>query len=397
MLTMKESLRWFGPDDPVSLGDIRQCGCQGVMTSLHHLPYGEAWPREEIAKRKDQLAQHKLEWLAVESVPVSESIKTRSGNFHHHIDNYKLTIRNLGAAGIDTVIYNFMPVLDWVRTDMAYKLDDGTESLLFEPVTFAVFDIHILERKGARKDFTPEVQGKAAEMYDSMSDQEKAALERTIIDVFPGMDFDLSIQDIREMLAAYDNIDREELTENLRLFLQEIIPACEESGVRMAIHVDDPPFSVLGLPRIVSTESDLEAIIRMVDSPANGICFCTGSLSAREDNDLPGMIERLGHRLNALHLRSTQRNPDGSFYEANHLEGSVDMAAVVKAALREMRQRKINGRTDWQLTFRPDHGHTMLDDLDKPPLKTPGYTAIGRLRGLSELRGLQHGIASSIE
>jgi len=394
MVLMKESMRWFGPNDSVSLRDIKQCGCDGVMTSLHHIAYGECWPQEEITKRKAELAEHKLEWLVVESVPVSEAIKTRSGDFERHIENYKLTIRSLGAEGLNTVIYNFMPVLDWIRTDMAYKLDDGTECLLFDPVKFAIFDIHILKRPGAKHDFRPEIQDKAAALFESMTDQEKAGFEQTIIDVFPGMDFSFSIQDIRDMLATYDHIDRDKLTENLKLFLQEVIPVCEQSGVRMAIHSDDPPFSVLGLPRIVSTESDMSSIIKMIDSPANGICFCTGSLSPRKDNDLPEMVERLGYRINAMHLRSTQRNPDGSFYEANHLEGSVNMAAVVRAALEEMVLRKNNGRTDWQLTFRPDHGHTMLDDLNKPPLKTPGYTAIGRLRGLSELRGLQHGLSS---
>lgn len=385
-------MRWFGPGDSVGLRDIRQCGCDGVMTSLHHMAYGALWSCEEIAKRKAEIEAEGLKWLAVESVPVSEAIKTRSGEFALHIKNYKQTIRNLGTAGIDTVIYNFMPVLDWIRTDMAYTLPDGTQTLFFDPVKFAVFDIHILQRPGAEEAFSSDVREKAAELFESMSEDERSAFEATIIDVFPGMDFSFTLDDIRAMLATYDTISREQLIENLKLFLNEIIPVCEEVGVRMAIHADDPPFPVLGLPRIVSTEADLRSIVGLVDSPANGICFCTGSLSPRADNDLPGMVERLGHRINAMHLRSTQRNADGSFYEANHLEGSVDMAAVVKAALDEMAKRKAAGRTDWQLTFRPDHGRTMLDDLQKPPLKTPGYTCIGRLRGLSELRGLQLGL-----
>lgn len=394
MILLNESMRWFGPNDPVSLRDIRQCGCAGVMSSIHHIGYGEPWSREEIAKHKAEIESEKLKWLAVESVPVSEAIKTRTGNFEKHIDNYKQTIRNLGAEGIDTVIYNFMPVLDWIRTDMAYELPDGTQSLLYDPVKFAVFDIHLLRRPGAENDFTSEVQEKAGRLFESMTEEERKAFEATIIDVFPGMHFKFTLDDIRAMLATYDDIDRFQLLENLKLFLQEIIPVCEESGVRMAIHADDPPFPVLGLPRIVSTESDLKKITGLIDSPANGICFCTGSLSPREDNDLPGMVGRLGERINAFHFRSTQRNPDGSFYEANHLEGSVDMPAVMKAALNEMRKRKDAGREDWQITFRPDHGKIMLDDLKKPPLKTPGYTAIGRLRGLSEIRGLQLGLQS---
>jgi mannonate dehydratase len=394
MLLMKETMRWFGPNDPVSLRDIRQCGWEGVMTSLHHIPYGEVWSREAIALRKAELAEEHLAWLAVESVPVSEAVKTRSGDYLRHIENYKQTIRNLGAEGIDTVIYNFMPVLDWIRTDMAYALPDGSQTLHFDPVKFAVFDIHLLKRPGAEQDFSPAVCEKAQRMHAAMSDGDKRAFEATIIDVFPGMDFNFTLDDIRALLASYDRIDRDQLTDHLRLFLQAVIPVCEEAGVRMAIHPDDPPFSVLGLPRIVSTESDLRAIVAVVDSPANGICFCSGSLSVRDDNDLPGMVERLGARINAMHLRSTQRNPDGSFYEADHLGGSVDMAGVVRAALHEMERRTRAGRKDVQLMFRPDHGRVMLDDLKKPPLKTPGYTCIGRLRGLAEIRGLQMGLRS---
>jgi mannonate dehydratase len=392
MLLMKETMRWFGPNDPVSLRDIRQCGCEGVMTSLHHIPYGELWTREEIATRKAELAAENLTWLAVESVPVSEAIKTRTGAFERHIENYMQTIRNLGAEGIETVIYNFMPVLDWIRTDMAYRLADGSQTLFFDPVKFAIFDIHMLKRPGAENDFSPEICAKATALFETMSVMERCEFVSTIIDVFPGMDFNFTLDDIRGLLAGYDAIDRDQLIMHLKLFLEEVIPVCEEAGVRMAIHADDPPYPVLGLPRIVSTESDLKHILDMIDSPSNGICFCTGSLSPREDNELPGMVERLGYRINAMHLRSTQRNPDGSFFEADHLGGSVDMPAVVQAALREMARRKAEGRKDCQLVFRPDHGRTMLDDLKKPPLKTPGYTCIGRLRGLSEIRGLQLGL-----
>lgn len=367
------------------------------MTSLHHIPYGDAWSRTEIAARKAALAEHHLEWTAVESVPVSEAIKTRSGDFLQHIENYKETIRALGAEGISVVIYNFMPVLDWIRTDMAFGLDDGSECLSFDPVRFAAFEMYILERAGAEEGYSEEQIKKAEHFYRELSDEECAAFERSIIDVFPGVDLGMSIADVRAMLAPYADIDLDRLRTHLRLFLEEVIPVCEEAAVKMAIHPDDPPFAVLGLPRLARNEKDLMEIIAMVDNPANGICFCSGSLSPREDNDLPGMVERLGHRIHVFHLRSTQRNSDGSFYESGHLDGAVDMFAVVKAALVEMKKRKAAGRKDWCLSFRPDHGRRMLDDLKKPRLRTPGYDCIGRMKGLSEIRGLQTGISRMME
>lgn len=394
MQLMKESMRWFGPDDPVSLRDIRQCGCSGVITALHHIPYGELWTPCEIATRKAALADCGLEWTAAESVPVSEDIKTRTGDFERHIENYKETIRNLGAVGVDVVIYNFMPVLDWVRTDLSFKLDDGTDCLRFDPVHFAAFEIYLLKRPDAEKEYTPEQLRKADLFFKSLTPEESAAFERSIIDVFPGVRWDLNLQDVRDMLARYNKIDRDGLKRHLKLFLQEIIPVCEEVGVRMAIHPDDPPFSVMGLPRIVCCEEDVVDIYGMADSLANGLCFCAGSFSARAENDLPQMVKRLGHRIHALHLRSTKRNDDGSFYEADHLGGSVDMCALVQAVLLEISKRKAAGRADWQLSFRPDHGHVMLDDQGKRVSLTPGYPCIGRLRGLSEIRGLQLGIAS---
>ena len=396
MPTMKETFRWFGPDDPVTLSDIKQCGCTGVMTALHHIAYGEPWPRVEIAKRKQALSEYGLEWSAVESVPVSEAIKTRTGNYEEHIEHYKTSIRNLGTEGIDTVIYNFMPVLDWVRTNMAFPLEDGTQSMHFDPVRFAAFELYLLKREGAQDDYTPEQIQLATQFYDSLDADELKVFEQSIIDVFPGMDFGFTLQDVRDMLALYDSIDREQLTEHLNLFLEEVLPVCHEAGVRMAIHPDDPPYSILGLPRIVSCEADIQSIMDLHNTPANGLCFCTGSYSSRADNVLPEMISRWGHRINAVHLRSTQRNPDGSFYEANHLEGSMDMYTVVKAMLTEMQERKKAGRADWQLAFRPDHGHTMLDDLKKPLTPTPGYSCIGRLRGLAEIRGLQTGISRAM-
>ncbi|MCU0858531.1 MAG: mannonate dehydratase [Pontiellaceae bacterium] len=393
---MKSTLRWFGPSDPVSLNDIRQCGCEGVITSLHHIAYGEVWPRHEIAARKQMLAEYGLEWTAVESVPVSEEIKLRNGNYVQHIENYKETLRNLAAEGLDLVIYNFMPVLDWVRTDMAYRLPDGTESLYYDPVHFAAFEIYLLKRPGAEQNCSPEQLKKAEQFFQSLDPAGAEAFEKTIIDVFPGVSMGLTLQDIRDRLAKYDGIDHARLQNHLKCFLQEVIPVCEETGIRMAIHPDDPPFSILGLPRIVSCEADIQALLAMADSPANGVCCCAGSFSARGDNDLPGMIRRYGSRFHVFHLRSTQRNADGSFYEASHLGGSVDMYAVVKEILLEMKRRKEAGRSDWRLAFRPDHGLTMLDDLRKPPLKTPGYHCIGRLRGLSEIRGLQLGISRSL-
>ncbi len=396
MVAMKETFRWFGPGDPVSLADIKQCGCTGVITSLHHIAYGEPWSRAEIAKRKVELAAYNLEWTAVESVPVSESIKTRTGDYARHIENYKTSLRNLGMEGVEVVIYNFMPALDWVRTNMDFELDDGTKSMHFDPIRFAAFELYLLKRKGAENDYSPEQLEQAKRFFEALDADGVKRFERNIIDVFPGMDFDFTIQDVRDMLSCHDTIDHEKLKKHLKLFLEEIIPVCEEAGVRMSIHPDDPPFSILGLPRIVSCEADIQEIMGMYDSPANGLCFCTGSYSARADNDLPGMIDRWGHRINVMHLRSTQRNTDGSFYEANHLEGSVDMYAVVKAVLSEMKKRKDAGHADWQLAFRPDHGHTMLGDLKKPTTPTPGYSCIGRMRGLAEIRGLQMGIARAM-
>lgn len=397
MIALKETLRWFGPDDPVSPADLRQCGCAGVMTALHHIPYGEPWPREQIAARKAELEKYGLEWVVAESVPVSEAIKTRTGDFARHLENYKTTLRNLAHEGIGVTVYNFMPVLDWIRTDMAHSLDDGSECLHFDPIRFAAFEIHILGRSGAEKDYCPELLEKAEAFYRGLSESEAAAFETSIINVFPGVDLGLSINDIRALLKPYREIDREQLKEHLKLFLDDVIPVCEETGICLAIHPDDPPFALLGLPRIACNEPDLQAILQMNDSPANGICFCTGSLSPCEENDLAGMVMRMGNRINAFHLRSIQRNADGSFHESGHLNGSTDLFPVVKAALAEMHRRQTNGRPDWQIPFRPDHGRRMLDDLKKPPLKTPGYDCIGRLQGLAELRGLQAGIAGMLE
>jgi len=394
-LAMMETFRWYGPDDPVSLRYIKQCGCEGVMTSLHHIPYGEVWPRDEIKKRKLEVEAAGLKWESVESLPVHEDIKTRTNRFERFVENYKISLKNLGAESIETVIYNFMPVLDWVRTDMSHELEDGSRCLHFDPVRFAAFEIHLLKREGAEENYSSEQLKKAEEFFESMSDKERSCFEKTIIDVFPGCRLNLSIEDVREMLSRYSNIDRYRLKDHMKLFLKEVVPAAEEAGVRMAVHPDDPPYPILGLPRIVSCEEDIKDIVSFHDSPSNGVCFCTGSLSPRADNDLVEMIKRFGHRINALHLRNTKRLEDGCFYESNHLNGSVDMYGVIKAALNEMKKRKEAGRKDWKIAFRPDHGRVMLDDLNKPESFNPGYTCIGRMQGLAEIRGLQLGIARS--
>jgi mannonate dehydratase len=390
---MAEGMRWFGPDDPVTLPEIRQTGATAVFTALHDIPYGEAWPEERIMQRRDEIAAAGLAWKVVESVPVSEAIKSRTGDCERHLENYRVTLSRLGAAGIPVVVYNFMPVLDWVRTDLHHRLPDGTEALLYDPKKFAAFDLFALERPGAAQDFAPALQAAAAAYWQELGAAGQQQFIRQTLDLFPGVRLNLDISDLRRLLAAYHQIDARQLKEHLRQFLAAVIPAAAAAGVRLAIHPDDPPFSVLGLPRIVSTEGDLADVLAMHGDPANGICYCTGSLSARADNDLAGIARRLGARIHAVHLRSVQREPDGVFYEANHLEGSVDMPAVVRALLEEMEIRRRGGRPDAQVALRPDHGHRMLDDFRRPDPACPGYALIGRMRGLAELRGLQRGLA----
>lgn len=391
---MSEAMRWFGPGDGVTLAAIRQTGATAVFTSLHEIPSGEAWPAELIAARRAEIAAAGLAWSVVESVPVSEAIKTRTGDYVRHLENYRLTLERLGAAGIQTVVYNFMPVLDWVRTDLRHRLPDGTEALLYDPAKFAAFDLFALVRPGAEADHPPAVRAAAARYWAALDDAARDALVQQTLDLFPGVRLGLTLDGLRARLAAYAGIDAARLREHLRLFLAAVAPA---AAVRLAIHPDDPPFPVLGLPRIVSTEPDLAAILALESSPANGLCYCSGSLGARLDNDLPGIARRLGPRIHVVHLRSVQHAADGVFYEANHLEGSMDMPAVVRALLDEQAARRAAGRHDWQLTLRPDHGHTMLDDLAKPPPACPGYSLIGRLRGLAELRGLQLGLSRSLD
>ncbi|HMO33444.1 MAG TPA: mannonate dehydratase [Lacibacter sp.] len=387
MHLMQQTMRWFGPADPVPLSHIRQAGCSGVVTALHQFAPGELWPVEAIEERRRMIEAAGMSWTVIESLPVSEDIKKRSGDYERHIENYRQSIRNVAACGLKVITYNFMPVLDWLRTDVSYPMPDGSRALYFERAAFVAFDLFLLKRPGAAAAYAAAEQEQAAAWLAAAGDEQKEALFRNALLALPGTNEDFTPEQVLQALDSYRTIDAAGLKENLVAFLQQVVPVAEACGVVLAIHPDDPPYPVLGLPRVMSTAQDVADMAAAVPSTANGLCFCTGSFGARADNDLPDMIRRFGDRIHFLHLRNTRRDAAGNFYEADHLAGDADMAAIIREVLLLQQRRGVS------LPMRPDHGHQMLDDLNKQTY--PGYSAIGRLRGLAELRGVEYALSKT--
>jgi mannonate dehydratase len=390
---MQETWRWFGPTDSITLDKIIQAGASGIVTSLHHIPTGQAWPLDEILARKAMIEAAGLDWAVVESVPVHNDIKTRSGNYQQLIDNYRQSLENLGKAGVKTVCYNFMPVVDWTRTNLNYSLPNRSEALRFEMTDFAAYDIHILQRPGATDDYSDAIRAHAAQRIATMSDDEKELLERNIIAGLPGGEGSYTREGIRAAIDQFIALGTEGFRENLFAFLREVVPVAQSYGMRLCIHPDDPPFSLFGLPRVVSTAADARAILTTVPSPANGLTLCAGSYGARGDNDLVAMVQEFGERIYFVHLRNVKREPDGSFFESEHLNGDNDMVGLINALLCEERRRCSQGDSEFSIPMRPDHGHSIGDEVGDPTVK-PGYSYLGRLKGLAELRGVIHALES---
>ena len=391
---MKESFRWYGPQDPVTLKDISQTGATKVVSALHDIPNGKVWKKDAIKIHQQIIRNADLEWEVVESVPIHEEIKLRIGSFQIHIENYKKTLENLASCGIHTICYNFMPVLDWTRTHLFYPMKDGSTALYYNSSALTAFDLFILEREGAEMEYNTKQVQKAENYFKALSSDEIEILTKSIIAGLPGAEEGYTLGEFRKQLKQYEFVSTEDLRENLILFLEEIIPTAEKLKVKMSIHPDDPPFNLFGIPRVVRTSKDLDVLFKRVPSLYNGLTYCTGSLGVRKDNNLKQIFEKFADRIHFLHLRSIQREGEGNFFEANHLEGNVDMFSIVYAIIKEEQKRKEEVYTDWEIPMRPDHGHQMLDDLNKKT--NPGYSAIGRLRGLSEIRGLALGIRKII-